>query len=102
MIWQALANSKIYLSLSALLKLVPRFTNKVTQIISKNKTEEVAVNSTNSTQGPTIMEEHSPSIKVIMKGQEVLGSIFNGRLGVNIIKKLTYDRLGIKWENCPF
>ena len=28
-IWQALANSNISLSLSALLKLVPRFTNKV-------------------------------------------------------------------------
>ena len=34
--WQALVDSKISLSLSALLKLVPRFIEKVAQIIAKN------------------------------------------------------------------
>ena len=67
-VWQALTDSKISMSLSALLKLVPHFTNIVAQIIAKNKTEEVAVNSTNSTQGPTIMDEHSLRIKVIING----------------------------------
>ena len=64
--WKALADSKISLSLSIILKLVPHFIDKVTRIIVKNKTEEVAVNFTNPTQGPTIMEEHSPSIKLVI------------------------------------
>ena len=55
-VWKTLADSKISLPLSTLLKLVPCFTNKVTQIIAKNKTEEVAVNFTNLTQGPRIMD----------------------------------------------
>ena len=77
---------------------MPRFTNKVAPIIVKNKTEEVAVNFMNPTQGSTVMDEHSPSIKVIIKGQEVPGSIVNGGSGVNVINKLTCDRLFIKWE----
>ena len=48
-IWQALADSKISMLLSAILKLVPLFIDKVGQIIAKNKTEEVAVNFTNPT-----------------------------------------------------
>ena len=55
--WQALVDSKISLSLSTLLKLVPRILDKVAQIIAKNKTEEVAVNFANPTQGPTVMDE---------------------------------------------
>ena len=54
--WKALADSKISLSLSIILKLVPHFIDKVTRIIVKNKTEEVAVNFTNLTQGPRIMD----------------------------------------------
>ena len=42
------------------------------------------------------MDEHSPSIKVIIKGQEVLGSIVDGGSDVNVINKLTYDQLGKK------
>ena len=101
-VWQALANSKIPLSLSTLLKLVARFTDKVAQIIVKNKTEEVAVNFTNLTQGSTVMDEQSPSIKVIVQGQEVPESIVDGGSCMNVINKLTCDRLCIKWETCPF
>mgnify|MGYP002776911508 CR=1 FL=1 len=48
------------------------------------------------------MDEHSPSIKVIFQGQEMLGSIVNRGSGVNVINKPTCDRLGIKWETCRF
>ena len=49
------------------------------------------------------MDEQIPTIKVIIQGQEVSGSIVDGGLGVNLINKTTYDRLGItKWEACPF
>ena len=72
------------------------------QIITKNKTEEVAVNFTNPTQGPKVMDEHNPSIKVIIEDQEVTGSIVDGGSWVNVINKKTCEKLGIKWENCPF
>ena len=55
--WQALADSKILLSLSALLKLSPHFIEKVAQIISKNVFAEVAVNFTNPIKGRTIIDE---------------------------------------------
>ena len=95
-VWQALTDSKNSLSFSTLLKLVPHFTNKVAQIIAKNKSEEVVVNFMNPTQRPTIMDEQSPSIKVIIQGQEVPGSIVDGGSDVNVINKLTYDQLGKK------
>ena len=72
------------------------------QIIAKNKTEEVADKFTNPTQAPTVMDEQSPSIKVIVQGQELLRSVVDGGSGMNVINKLTCDRLCIKWETCPF
>ena len=49
------------------------------------------------------MDEQSPSIKVIIRGQEVTETIVDGGLGVNVINKITHDRLGItKWDACPF
>ena len=89
-VWQALADSRISLSFSALLKLVPRFIDKV------------VVNFTNPAQVSTIMDEHNPSIKVIVQGQDLPGSIVDGGSGINVINKLTYDRLGIQWETYPF
>ena len=82
--------------LFALLKLVSRFTDKVTQLIAKNKIKEVVANYTNPTQGPKVMDEHSPSSKIVIKGQEVSGNIVNGGSGVNVITKITCDRLDIK------
>ena len=49
------------------------------------------------------MDEQSPSIKVVIQGQEVIDTIVDGRSGVNVINKITCDRLGItKWDACPF
>ena len=49
------------------------------------------------------MDEQSPSIKVVIRGQEVTGTIVDDGLGVNVINKITCDRLGItKWDACPF
>ena len=39
---------------------------------------------------------------MIFQGQEVSGSIVDGGSGINVINKLTYDRLGIQWETYPF
>ena len=48
------------------------------------------------------MDEQSPTIKVVIQGQEVAGAIVDGGSGVNVINKTTCDRLGIrKWDACP-
>ena len=52
---KALADSKISLLLSTLLQLVPRFIDKVAQIIAKNKTEEVVVYFKNPTHGVALL-----------------------------------------------
>ena len=49
------------------------------------------------------MDEQSPSIKVIIWGQEVAGTIVESGSGVNVINKITCDKLGItKWDACLF
>ena len=49
------------------------------------------------------MDEKNPSIRVIIHGQEIDGTIVDGGSGVNVINKTTCDKLGItKWEACPF
>ena len=78
-----------------LLKLVPQFTEKVAHIITKNESDQVSVNFTNPIKGPIIMDEYSPSIKVIIRGQEIPHCIINGGSGVNVINKTTCDQLGI-------
>ena len=53
--------------------------------------------------GPTIMDEQSPTIKVVIKGKQVAGAIVDRGSGVNVINKTTCDKLGIrKWDACPF
>ena len=72
--WQVFADSQISLPLARLLKLVPRFTKKVAQIIAKNESKNLLVNFINLVKGPTIMDEQSPSINVIIWGQEVFNT----------------------------
>ena len=64
---------------------------------------QVPVYFTNPIKGLAIMNEHSLSIKVIIRGQEIPHCIINGGSGVNVINKTTCDRLGITdWEVCSF
>ena len=49
------------------------------------------------------MDEQRLTIKVIIQGQEIPGSIVDGGSRVNVINKTTHARLGItKWQACPF
>ena len=79
--WQVLANCQVTLPLAGLLKLVPRFTEMVTTILTNKKSKQVEVNFTNPVKGSTIMDEQSPAIKVIIRGQEVPNSIVDGGSG---------------------
>ena len=101
--WQIFADCQIPLPLAGLLKLVPRLTEKVATLITQKNTEQVSVNYNQPSNGPTIMDEQSPVIKVVIQGQEVAGVIVDGGFGVNVINKTTCDRLAIrKWDACPF
>ena len=101
--WKILADCQVSLPLTGLLKLVSRFTEKVATLIAQKGIEQVAVNYSQPSNSPTIMDEQNPSIRVIIHGQEIDGAIVDGGSGVNVINKTTCDKLGItKWEACPF
>ena len=80
--WQTLADCKISLPLAQLLQLVPRFTEKVATLVTQKGTNQVSVNYNQPSDGPTIMDEQSPAIKVVIQGQEVAGAIVDGGSGV--------------------
>ena len=87
--------AKISLPLVGLLKLVPWFTKNNAHTMARNESEKVSINFTNPVKGSTI--------KVIIQGQGVPGSIVDGGSCVNVMNKTTYDRLSItNWETCPF
>ena len=87
--------------MAQLLQLVPQFTEKGATLITQKNTEQILVNYNQPSNGPTIIDEQSLTIKVIMQGQEVANAIVDGGSGVNVINKTTCDKLGIrKWEAC--
>ena len=101
--WKILADCQISLPLTGLLKLVPRFTEKVATLIAQKGSEQISVHYSQPSNNPSIMDEQNPSIKVIIYGQEIENVIVDGGSGVNVINKTTCDKLGItKWEACPF
>ena len=101
--WKILADCQVSLPLTGLLKLVPRFTEKVATLIAQKGSEQVLVHYSQPSNNPSIMDEQNPSIKVIIHGQEIENVIVDGGLGVNFINKTTCDQLGItKWEVFQF
>ena len=66
--WKILADCQVTLPSAGLLKLVPRFTEKVATIIAQNGAEKVSVIYSNAIIGPIVMDEQSPSIKVVICG----------------------------------
>ena len=100
--WQVLDDYQIMLPLAGLLKLVLRFTETVTTMITK-ESSLVTVNVINPINGPTILDEQNPSVKAIIQGQEVSNNIIDDGSGVNVISKRTCDCLGSsEWDACPF
>ena len=90
-----MADCQISLPLIGLLKVVPRFIEKVSYIMARNELKKVSVNFTSSMKGPIIMDEQSPTTKAIIHDQEVLGSILHVGSRVNVINKNTCDQLEI-------
>ena len=101
--WKILADCQVSLPLIVLLKLVPRFTEKVASLIAHKGSEQVSVHYSQPSNNPSIMDEQNPSIKFIINGQEIDNVIVDGGSGVTVINKTTCDKRGImKWEACPF
>ena len=49
------------------------------------------------------MDEQSPLINVIIRGQEVAETIVDCGSGVSVINTTRFDKLGItEWDACPF
>ena len=64
---------------------------------------DVLTNFAETSSGPTVVDHHNPTIKMVIQGQEVDGCIVDGGFGVNVISMTTCERLGISnWEVCPF
>ena len=58
---------------------------------------------TNPSKALEVVDTNSPALTVIIKGNEVTGTIMDGGSDVNVISKKTFDTLGIwEWESCPF
>ena len=90
-----MADCQVSFPLTGLLKLVPRFVEKVATLIAQKGIEEVSINYSHPSGGLTIMDEQNPSIKVIVHGHKIVETIVDDRSGVNVINKTTSDKLGI-------
>ena len=91
------------LPLARLLQLVPRFTADLPATIIKPKPAPTPTFFSNPEEGPAVVDTINPTIKVIVKGKEIAGTIIDEGLGVNVISRRTCDTLGIReWEPCPF
>ena len=92
--WQALQDCQIMLPLGRLLQLVP-FIDGLKSILAPPNPTPVLAFFSNPEEGPAIVDMSNPAIIVIVKGQEVPGTIVDGGLGVNVISQCTCDMLGI-------
>ena len=63
-----MADCQVSLPLTGLLKFVPCFTKKVDTIIAQNGADKVSVNYSNPVTRSMMMDEQSPSIKVVICG----------------------------------
>ena len=93
--WQALQDCQIMLPLGRLLQLVPRFIDELKSVLAPQNPALALTFFSNQEEGPAVVDTSSLAIIVIVKGQEVPGTIVDGGLGVNVISQCTCDMLGI-------
>ena len=92
-----------FITLGRIIKISAQIQDKVATIIAQNGAEKVSINYSNPITSPTVMDEQTLSIKVVIWGKDVTDTIVNDESGVNVINKITCDRLGFtKWDACPF
>ena len=81
--------------LGRLLQLVPRFTAWLKTTFTEPNPEPAPTFFSNPEEGPAVVDTSNPSIKMIVKGKEIIRTIIDGGSGVNVISKRTCDTLGI-------
>ena len=92
-----------FITLGRIIKISAQIQDKVATIIAQNGAEKVSINYSNPITSPTVMDEQTLSIKVVIWGKDVTDTIVNDGSGVNVINKFTCDWLRItKWDACPF
>ena len=67
LIWQALADYEITLTMDKLLRLVLRFRKTVENRIRGIAGLEISVNYTESSSSPVVVDHHNPTIKVVLQ-----------------------------------
>ena len=88
--WQALQECHIVLPLGRLLQLVPRFIEGLKTTFTAPNPEPAPAFFSNPEEGPVGVDTSSPTITVIIKGKEIIGTIIDGGFlgsGVNIISQ---------------
>ena len=91
------------LPLGQLLQLVPRFTKSLKSALSSPNLAMTPTFFINLGEEPAVVDTNSPTVKIIIKGNDVLGNIIDGGYLANVINRRTCDTLGIReWESCPF
>ena len=64
---------------------------------------EIPTNFTTSSSEPTVVDQHNPTIKAVLQGQQVNNCIIDGSSRLNVSNKAMCSHLGItEWEACPF
>ena len=79
-IWQALADCPITLTMSKLLKLVPRFRQAMESYLYTSQIT-ILVNFTKSTSGPAIIYHQNPKMKVLVQGTKIARCIVDSDFG---------------------
>ena len=100
-IWQALAGIQIKISMQKRLNLVPHFWQSIEARVLKTTQPVITANPTESTEGPIVKHHHNPALKLIIKGQGVLGCLIDRGSDVNVISKSTCNRFKI-WKSAYF
>ena len=82
---------EITLTMEKLRQLVPRFRQAVEERITGRLGISVSANFTETSDRPTVVDHHNPTIKLILYRQEVTGCIIDGGSGVNVISAKTCE-----------
>ena len=99
---QALADSQILLPLHKFLHLLHRFRQNTHSLTAWDTTQQT-VHLTAPTTSPPLMDSQNLSVQILVRGQQVSGSIIDGGSGVNVIIEATCSKLDItEWESSPF
>ena len=88
LIWEALVDCPITLTMRKLLNQVPQFRQAMESRLQTPHKVNLTL-FTEHNHGPTIIDLQNPAIKVLGKGTEITGCVVDDGSGMNVISKAT-------------